>query len=174
MMKSKNIRIWIVLLLTACLLPAAWAQTPVTKEAKKQAKTFKKEGWTVNEGDKTLEEQVADFLRYANDTLYIVESATQKSKAYHLALKSANEKAKGAIARRLNTLIASETTLVQTNQQTADDSVESQQALSNRIKSISRETLSGAFPVLVMTRQLPDGTCEVQVHLAIAIPDKAE
>ena len=173
-MKSKEIRIVIVLLMTACLLPATWAQTPVTKEAKKQAKTFKKEGWKVNDGEKALEEQIADLQQYMNNSLYIVESATQKSKAYHLALKSANEKAKGAIARRLNTLIASETSLVQTNQQTSGDEVESQQAFSNRIKSISRETLSDAFPVLVMSRQLPDGTCEVQVHLAIAIPEKTE
>ena len=42
-MKSKNIRILMVLLMTAFLLPAAWAQASVTKEAKKQAKTFKKE-----------------------------------------------------------------------------------------------------------------------------------
>ena len=173
-MESQKIRIWIVLLMTAFLMPAAWAQAPVTKEVKKQAKTFKKEGWTVNDGEKTLEEQIADLQQYMSDTLYIVESATQKSKAYHLALKSANEKAKGALVRHLNTLIAQETTLVQTDQQTGSDGVESQQAFNNRIKSISRETLSGAFPVLVMTRQLPDGTCEVQVHLAIAIPEKAE
>ena len=174
MMKSKEIRIWIVLLMTAFLLPAAWAQAPVTKEVKKQAKTFKKEGWTVNVGEKAMEQQLTDLQQYMNDPNYVVESATQKSKAYHMALKSANEKAKGAIVRRLNTLIASETSLVQTNQQTSEGGVESQQALSTRIKSISKETLSDAFPVLVMSRQLPDGTCEVQVHLAIAIPEKTE
>ena len=160
--------------MTAFLLPATWAQTPVTKDAKKQAKTFKKEGWTVNVGEKSMEQQFADLQHYMNDPNYVVESATQKSKAYHLALRGANEKAKGAIVRRLNTLIASETSLVQTNQQTGDDAVESQQAFSNRIKSISQETLSDAFPVLVMSRQLPDGTCEVQVHLAIAIPETTE
>lgn len=171
-MSSKGIRIMMAFLALCLLMPTASAQTVVTKEAKKQAKTFKKEGWVVNEGEKDMEQQFADLQRYANDSLYIVESATQKSKAYHLALKSANEKAKGAIVRRLNTLIASETSLVQTNQQTGEDGVESQQAFNNRIKSISRETLSDAFPVLVMSRQLPDGTCEVQVHLAIAIPEK--
>lgn len=173
-MESQKIRIWIVLLMTAFLMPAAWAQAPVTKEVKKQAKTFKKEGWTVNDGEKTLEEQIADLQQYMSDTLYIVESATQKSKAYHLALKSATEKAKGALVRHLSTLITQETTLVQTDQQTGSDGVESQQAFNNRIKSISRETLSDAIPVLVISRQLPDGTCEVQVHLAIAIPEKAE
>ncbi len=173
-MESQKIRIWIVLLMTAFLMPAAWAQAPVTKEVKKQAKTFKKEGWTVNDGEKTLEEQIADLQQYMSDTLYIVESATQKAKAYHLALKSASEKAKGALVRHLSTLITQETTLVQTDQQTGSDGVESQQAFNNRIKSISRETLSNAIPVLVISRQLPDGTCEVQVHLAIAIPEKAE
>jgi hypothetical protein len=174
MMKTKEIRILLVLLMTAFLMPPAWAQTTVTKEAKKQAKTLKKEGWTVNDGEKDLEQQVADFLYYTSNSDYIVESATQKTKAYHLGFRSANEKAKGAIARRLNTIIASATTVSQTNLEGGDGQVESQVALDSRIKSISQETLSGAFPVLVLSRQLPDGTCEVQVHLAIAIPETAE
>ena len=37
MMKSKEIRILLLLLMTAFLMPPAWAQTAVTKEAKKQA-----------------------------------------------------------------------------------------------------------------------------------------
>ena len=146
----------------------------MTKEAKKQAKSFKKEGWTVADGEKSMEQQVADFLYYTNNSDYVVESATQKSKAYHLGFRSANEKAKGAIARRLNTIIASSTTVSQTNLEGGDGQVESQVALDSRIKSISQETLSGAFPVLVLSRQLPDGTCEVQVHLAIAIPESIE
>ena len=49
-MKRMGIRILIVVLMTTFLMPALWAQTPVTKEARKQAKAFKKEGWTVNDG----------------------------------------------------------------------------------------------------------------------------
>ena len=173
-MKMKGNKRWIVLLAVSLLMSATWAQKPVTKEAKKQAKSFKKEGWTVADGEKSMEQQVADFLYYTNNSDYVVESATQKSKAYHLGFRSANEKAKGAIARRLNTIIASSTTVSQTNLEGGDGQVESQVALDSRIKSISQETLSGAFPVLVLSRQLPDGTCEVQVHLAIAIPESIE
>lgn len=169
-MKRKGNRILIVLLMTAFLMPVAWAQTPVTKEAKKQAKTFKKEGWTVNDGEKDMEQQFADLQRYTNDSLYVVESAIQKSKTYHLGYTSAHAKALRGIASRLSTLIASQTNVAQTNLQTGGGEVESQTALKSRIKSISQETLSDAFPVLVISRQLPDGTCEVQVHLAIAIP----
>lgn len=173
-MKMKGNKRWIVLLTVSLLMSATWAQIPVTKEAKKQAKSFKKEGWTVADGEKSMEQQVADFLYYTSNSDYIVESATQKTKAYHLGFRSANEKAKGAIARRLNTIIASATTVSQTNLEGGDGQVESQVALDSRIKSISQETLSGAFPVLVLSRQLPDGTCEVQVHLAIAIPESIE
>ncbi|MBP5713518.1 MAG: hypothetical protein J6X07_02310 [Prevotella sp.] len=171
-MKSKKMRIMMVLLMTAFLMPASWAQSTVTKEAKKQAKAFKKEGWTVNKGDKTLEEQVADFLYYTNHTGYIVESATQKSKTYHSGLTSASARANGAIVRRMNTLIASVTTVSQTNLQGGDGETESKVALEGRIKSLSLETLKSVFPVLVMSRELPDGTCEVQVHQAIAIPEE--
>jgi len=171
-MKRMEIRILIVLLMTVFLMPAAWAQIPVTKEARKQAKIFKKEGWTVNDGEKDMEQQFADLQRYTNDTLYVVESATQKSKTYHLGYTSAHAKALRGIASRLSTLIVSETNVAQTNLQTGGGEVESQMALKSRIKSISQETLSDAFPVLVMSRQLPDGTCEVQVHLAIAIPEQ--
>ena len=160
-----------VLMTLALVMPVAWAQTPVTKEAKKQAKAFKKEGWAVADGEKEIELQLADLQRYANDTLYIVESATQRSKTYHLGYTSARAKALRGIASRLSTLIASETNVAQTNLQTGGGEVESQMALKSRIKSISQETLSDAFPVLVLSRQLPDGTCEVQVHLAIAIPE---
>ena len=118
-----------------------------------------------------MEQQFADLQRYTNDSLYVVESATQKSKTYHLGYTSAHAKALRGIASRLSTLVASETNVVQTNLQTGGDQVESQMALKSRIKSISQETLSDAFPVLVLSRQLPDGTCEVQVHLAIAIPE---
>lgn len=173
-MKMKGNKRWIVLLAVSLLMSATWAQIPVTKEAKKQAKSFKMEGWTVADGEKSMEQQVADFLYYTSNSDYVVESATQKSKAYHLGFRSANEKAKGAIARRLNTIIASSTTVSQTNLEGGDGQVESQVALDSRIKSISQETLSGAFPVLVLSRQLPDGTCEVQVHLAIAIPESIE
>ena len=173
-MKRMRMRLLIALLMTAFLMPAVWAQTPVTKEAKKQAKTLKKEGWTVNDGEKGLEQQLADLLSYTSNSLYIVESATQKSKTYHLGYTSAHAKALRGIAGRLNTLIATETSVVQTNMQSGEGGIESQQALSSRIKSISQETLSEAFPVLVISRQLPDGTCEVQVHLAIAIPEKTE
>ena len=171
-MKRKRISILTVLMTLSLLMSVAWAQTPVSKETRKQAKTFKKEGWTVADGEKDMELQLADLQRYTNDILYIVESATQKSKTYHLGYTSARAKALRGIASRLSTLIASDTEVSQVNLQSSDGEVESQVALNSKIRSISQETLSDAFPVLVMSRQLPDGTCEVQVHLAIAVPEK--
>lgn len=171
-MKGMGRRILMILMAVSLLTPIAWAQTSVTKEARKQAKAFKKEGWMVNDGEKDMEQQIADLQQYMNDSLYVVESATQKSKTYHLGYTSAHAKALRGIASRLSTLITSDTELVQTNLQGSEGETESQMALNNRIRSISQETLSDAFPVLVISRQLPDGTCEVQVHLAIAIPQK--
>ena len=171
-MKGNGKRILTAFMALSLLMPVAWAQTTVTKEAKKQAKVFKKEGWTVNNGEKDMEQQFDDLQQYTNDTLYIVESATQKAKSYHLGYTSAHAKALRGIASRLSTLVASETNVIQTNVQGENGEAESQQAMKSRIKSISQETLSDAFPVLVLSRELPDGTCEVQVHLAIAIPEK--
>jgi hypothetical protein len=171
-MKRKRISILMVLMALSLLMTVAWAQTTVTKEAKKQAKAFMKEGWTVADGEKEMELQLADLQRYTNDTLYIVESATQKSKTYHLGYTTARAKALRGIASRLSTLIASDTEVSQVNLQSADGEAESKVALNARIKSISQETLSDAFPVMVLSRQLPDGTCEVQVHLAIAVPER--
>ena len=162
----------LVLWTMALLVSASWAQAPVTKEVKKQVKSMKKEGWTVAENEKGMEQQFADLQYYMSNPSYIVESASQQSSSYHLGYTSAHAKALRAIAGRLSTIIASDTKVIQSNIQTEDGEAESQVALNSRIKTVSQETLSDAFPVLVISRQLPNGTCEVQVHLAIAIPEK--
>ena len=153
-------------------MTGAWAQATVTKEVKKQAKTMKKEGWTVAEGGKSIELQLADLQQYMRDEDFIVESGSQVSKNYHLGYTSALAKAQRAIVSRLNTLIRSDINIIQKNVQSSDEEAESQTALNAQVRSLSAETLTNAFPVLVLSRELPDGTCEVQVHLAIAKPEK--
>ena len=173
-MKYWCLRSLLVFCSMTLFVSASWAQAVVTKEVKKQAKSMKKEGWSVADSDKSIELQLADLQRYMSDEGYVVESASQISKSYHLGYSSARAKALRGISLRLNTLIASDTEVAQTNVQSEDGEAESQVALNARVKSISQETLSNVFPVLVLSRQLPDGTCEVQVHLAIAIPEKTE
>jgi len=169
-MKIRYMKSLLVVCAMMLSVSVSWAQSAVSKDVKKQAKTMKKEGWTVNESDKSIELQLAELQRYMNDEGYVVESASQVAKSFHLGYTSARAKALRAISLRLSTLIASDTEVAQTNVQKEDGEAESQVALNARIKSVSQETLSNAFPVLVLSRQLPDGTCEVQVHLAIAIP----
>jgi len=170
-MKIMGMRSLLIVCAMTLFVSVSWAQTVVTKEVKKQAKSMKKEGWKVNDGDKSIEIQLADLQRYMSDDDYIVESASQISKSYHLGYTSARAKALRALSLRLSTLIASDTEIAQTNVQKEDGEAESQVALNARIKSMTQETLSNAFPVLVLSRQLPDGTCEVQVHLAIEVDD---
>ena len=167
----------VVCLTLLLFVTGLWAQSnqgvPVLtkeqmKEVKKQAKQLKKEGWTVAEGEKSLDEQLADCQRYNNDPHYIVASASQVSASYRLGYTAVRAKALRAIAARIQTMISSETDLVRTNQQQDDGSIDSQSAFKTKIKSVSQEVLSEAFPVLVISRQLPDGTCEIQAHLAIA------
>jgi hypothetical protein len=170
-MKFSYVRSLLVFWSMTLFVSVSWAQTTVTKEVKKQAKSMKKEGWKVNDSDKSIELQLADLQRYTSDDDYIVESASQISKSYHLGYTSARAKALRALSLRLSTLITSDTEIAQTNVQKEDGEAESQVALNARIKSVSQETLSNAFPVLVLSRQLPDGTCEVQVHLAIEVDE---
>ena len=170
-MKFNILRSLLVFWSMTLFVSVSWAQATVTKEVKKQAKSMKKEGWKVNENDKSIELQLADLQRYMSDDDYIVESASQKAKTYHQGYTSAHAKALRALSLRLSTLIASDTEVAQTNVQKEDGEAESQVALNARIKSVSQETLSNAFPVLVLSREWPDGTCEVQVHLAIEVDD---
>jgi len=147
----------------------AWADTNPSKEAKKQAKTMKKEGWQVADGEKSLEVQLTECQLCMTDSNYVVESATFRATNYHLGYNTAHAKALRAIAGRLNTLISSDTEMIRANQQQTDGTLQSDIEINRRTKSVSEETLSNAFPVLVISRQLPDGTYEVQVHLAIAL-----
>ena len=172
MMKFMRIRNLMVICSLTLFVSASWAQGVVTKEVKKQAKTMKKEGWTVAEGDKSMEQQLADLKYYTNEGGYVVESGSQLGKNFSLGQTGARAKALRAISLRLSTLIASDTEVAQTNVQSEDGEAESQVALNARVKSVSQETLSDAFPVFVVYRKILDNMYEVQVHLAIAIPEK--
>ena len=139
----------------------------MSKEIKGQLKQLKKEGWTVVDGEKAMEEQLADCLRYRLDTCCMVESSTQTSSSYRLGYIAARAKALGTLASRLESQIQSETELALMNRNTDTGASESITQFRNNLQSRSEDALSDAFPVLVLTRELPNGTYEVQVHLAI-------
>ena len=168
-MDYKMIRLMMALMVMTLVCMQTWADTNPSKEAKKQAKTMKKEGWQVADGEKSLEMQLTECQLCMTDSNYIVESATFRAANYHLGYNTAHAKALRAIASRLNTFITSDTEMIQFNQQQADGTPQSGIGINRQTKSISEETLSNAFPVLVISRKMPDGTYEVQVHLAIAL-----
>ena len=145
----------------------------LTKEIRKQVKQLKKEGWKIVDGEKTMEEQLSVCLQYSLDSCCIVESSTQVSSSYRMGYTIAHAKALGALASKLESKIRTENELTTTNQNVGLE-VESSIQFQNQLQSHSDEMMNEAFPVLVLTRELPNGACEVQVHMAVNINKKVK
>lgn len=148
-----------------------------SKDAKKQAKDFKKEGWTVPAGEKSIEQQITESFVYGEELMADESGNTMKRYLTHSAIQTANTYNAGYAAARANALTelgsllktrlvaAIETKLENSSKSTVV--AVSVDKFNQRAHYIVDETLTNTIPLLTIYRRLPNNSMEVQVRLAI-------
>ena len=159
----------------------AMLNAKTTKQAKKQAKELKAEGWTVPAGDLDIAQQVTRSQLYSAELAtdesgnvtkrYIMQTAQQTAGTYNSGYAAARAAAQTELAAMLKT------ELVTAMQQKLDNSESDAltaitiDKFNQRSRMIVDQTLTNAIPVLSIYRRLPNNKFEVQVRIAF---DKKE
>ena len=152
-----------------------------TKDAKRQAKQFKKEGWVVPAGEKTIEKQLTESQLLGEELMtdeeggitkrFILHTASQVSGTYNTGYAAARTAAITELAATLRTQVAAAMQQKADNQQTSAINAVTVDKFNQRAKSIIDATLTNSRPVVAIYRVLPNKNYEVQVRLAF---DKKE
>lgn len=144
-----------------------------TKQAKKQAKELKAEGWTVPAGDIDIAQQVTRSQLYSAELTTDESGNVTKRYIMQTAQQTAGTYNSGYAAARA----AAQTELVTAMQQKLDNSQSNAltaitiDKFNQRSRMIVDQTLTNAIPVLAIYRRLPNNNFEVQVRIAF---DKKE
>lgn len=152
-----------------------------SKQAKKQAKTLKAEGWTVPAGEANLEQQITKSLLYGEELTvdesgnptkrFLMQTAQQTAGSYNAAYAAARTAAQTELAAMLKTEIVSAIQQKLDNSQETAVSATTVDKFNERSRLIVDQTLTRSLPVLSIYRRLPNNMFEVQVRIAF---DKKE
>lgn len=152
-----------------------------TKDAKKQAKQYTKDGWVVPAGEKTIEKQLTESQLLREELMtdeeggitkrFIQHTASQVSGTYNTGYAAARTAAIVELAAALRTQVAAAMQQKADNQQTSAINAVTVDKFNQRAKAIVDATLTNARPVVAMYRVLPNNNYEVMVGIAF---DKKE
>lgn len=147
-----------------------------TKDAKKEAKVLKKEGWMVPAGEASIEQQITKSLLYSAELTtdeegnptkrYIMQTAQQTSGTYNAGYAAARAAAQSELASVLKTEIISTAKQKLDNSQSDAMNAVTVDKFNERSRMIVDQVLTNAIPVLAIYRRLPNNNFEVQVRMA--------
>ena len=152
-----------------------------TKDAKKQAKALRKEGWVEPAGEKSIERQLSESQLYGEELMadeagnpvkrYIQQTGIVTAGSYNTGYAAARAAAQTELASMLRTQIVAAWQLKMDNAQNSDISATTNDKFNQRVKAIVDEALTNTQPFLRIYRRLPNHNIEVQVRIAF---DKKE
>lgn len=152
-----------------------------TKQAKKQAKELKAEGWTVPAGDIDIAQQVTRSQLYSAELTtdesgnvtkrYIMQTAQQTAGTYNSGYAAARAAAQTELAAMLKTELVTAMQQKLDNSQSYAQTATTIDKFNQRSRMIVDQTLTNAIPVLAIYRRLPNNNFEVQVRIVF---DKKE
>lgn len=152
-----------------------------TKQAKKQAKELKAEGWTVPAGDIDIAQQVTRSQLYSAELTtdesgnvtkrYIMQTAQQTAGTYNSGYAAARAAAQTELAAMLKTELVTAMQQKLDNSQSNALTATTIDKFNQRSRMIVDQTLTNAIPVLAIYRRLHNNNFEVQVRIAF---DKKE
>lgn len=152
-----------------------------TKDAKKQAKELKRQGWTVPAGERSIEQQITESQFISAELMsdengaptkrFIQHTGVSTAGTYNAAYAAGRSNAQVEIANMLETEIAAAMQDKLDNAQQNTDDATTVDKFNQRIKTIVHESLSNSIPVLAIYRVLLNKNFEVQVRIAF---DKKE
>ena len=136
-----------------------------SKQAKKQAKEFKRDGWKEPAGELSIEQQLT-HASGANQRRFIQVTGRQTSGSYNAGFAAARAAAQTELASMLQTEIVSAwQQKLDNHQQTATTALTADK-FDQRVKAVVDQTLTGSIPVVAIYRVLPNDMYEVEVRLA--------
>ncbi len=149
------------------------AQTKqIIKDAKKEAKSLKKDGWLVAPGSLPLERQFEDLYSMSREKddsgmpKYILGDAMSPGKTYDAAKMQAIELAKTNLAGLIQTEVTALIESTVGNEQISSDDAESIVSTVRSNKSLIEQSIGRTITVVECYRKLANGTVEVAVRLA--------
>lgn len=144
----------------------------IAKEAKKEAKRLKKEGWSVPAGNLPLEMQLAQAYKLQaevnNDMQpkYIFGQAISGGSFYDAAKMQAVELAKAELASNILTDLTTIVNVKLENRQIIADQATSASEIIKEGEAVVSQQLVSPIPLVEIYRTLKDGTVEVQIRFA--------
>ena len=144
----------------------------ITKEAKKEAKKLKKEGWQVPAGAFSMERQLTKAYMLQEETdadyhpKYIIGQGISGGSFYDAAKMQAVELAKAELAGNIATDLTTLVNLKLGNQQISADKASSASEIIQKGKSLVSQKLGSTIPLIELFRTKGDGSVEVQIRLA--------
>jgi len=149
-------------------------QKPV-KDARKEAKKLRKDGWRVPAGEMPIEKQISQSLLYRQElmagehgtptTRYIMRTGIATGGSYNVAHAMARASAMNEVAGLLNTEIVGAWQLKQDNRQESQSKTLTNDQFNQRVKAIVEQTLTNIQPFMAIYRMVGDNF-EVQVSVA--------
>ena len=151
------------------------------KEAKKQAKAYKKEGWKEVPGEHSIEVQLMQGYNYRDEPMadskgepvsrYIIQPGIATAGTYGLASRAATTNAQVELASAIETKLYGAWSRKGDNAQESMTSSISNDKFHERMKGIVDQALTNTKTVLKIYRTLPNDQVEVSVQVAF---DKQE
>lgn len=152
-----------------------------TKDAKKQAKELKKEGWLVPAGELSIEQQLTKSQLMGEELMadengaptkrFIMQTGLQTSGSFNAGYAAARTAAMTELAGLLKTEIVSAFQQKLDNAQNSSIDATTVDKFNQRTKGIIDQALTNAIPCLKIYRTLSNNNYQVQVRLAF---DKKE
>lgn len=147
-----------------------------TKDARKQAKQYEKQGWQVPAGGKSISKQITEVQLLGEELMadglgnpvkrYIIRSAQAVSGTFNAGLATARANAQVELASMLQTKIAAAMETKLDNQQTSAITARTVDKFHERAKSIVDACLTNMNTVLSIYRVTAQNNFEVQVQVA--------
>ena len=148
------------------------AKAKVTKEAKKEAKRLKKEGWNVTPGGIPIERQLdrAFGLQYeiTDDNLpkYIIGTGMSVAEAYDAAKMQATEIAKQDLAAKTQSELTSEIKSTVANNQLSPDEAASVVEVINASRSLITQSIGRVITITEVYRYKENKNVQVLLRVA--------
>ena len=175
----KAIKLFVTMMLLGIMMGVA-AQTPAvelkikaSKDAKKQAKAYKKEKWEVAPGGLPIERQLdrSYLLEYdtnleTGESKFVFGEDIATGQFYSAAKLQASELAKADLVGKLHIEITREVTAIVKNKQLTEKDAQSVAAVTEKSKSIVIQRLEGIEPVLELHRKLKNDNVQVMIRYA--------
>lgn len=147
-----------------------------SKEAVKQAKILKKDGWHSYDSDRSIEQQIEACMCRSKEQIldsvgikedrYVIASAKQAASNFQFGYNAARSKALSEIASLLESRVSSLIKYKMSNSQMSGDNTESIIHLQTLMKSAVSTTINHSETILALYRRLPNGNVEIMVQIA--------